>query len=76
MLSNTLPDKGNEIASQYVNAPMEYTVNYNSCKMKVFRCKNVIFFLIFAQNKDCWYTVSENISQIGVSSVKLHSKLS
>ena len=48
MMSNTLPNTGNEIALQYVNAPMEYTANYNSCKNESFQMQKFDIFLIFA----------------------------
>ena len=38
---------------------MQYTVILHSCKNDNFQMKIVIFFLIFAQNIDCGYTLEE-----------------
>ena len=36
---------------------VKYEAISKSGKNDIFRCKNVIFFLIFAQNIDCGYTL-------------------
>ena len=41
----------------YENLPMQYTVNFFSCKKLKFHQKNIDIFLIFAQNIDCEYTL-------------------
>ena len=40
--------------THYENMSMQYEAK--SGKNDIFRCKNVTFFLIFAQNIDCGYT--------------------
>ena len=44
-------------ALHYENTPMQYTVISKVVKMKIFSRKILIFFLIFAQNIDCGYTL-------------------
>ena len=41
----------------YENMSMQYEAISKSGKNNFFRCKNVTFFLIFAQNIDCGYTL-------------------
>ena len=41
------------------NMPMQYTVNFNGCKNDNFLLKILIFFLIFAQNIECGYTLEQ-----------------
>ena len=43
--------------NHYENMSMQYEAIYKSGKNDTFRCKNVIFFLFFAQNIDCGYTL-------------------
>ena len=40
---------------------MQYEAISKSGKNDIFRCKNVIFFLTFAQNIDCGYTLTEAV---------------
>ena len=44
-------------AFHYANTPMQYTAIFHSDKNVNFQKKNYIFFLIFAQNIDCGYTL-------------------
>ena len=46
-----------QVGMHYENTPMQYTKNFLVVKMKNFTGKNLIFFLIFAQNIDCGYTL-------------------
>ena len=41
----------------YENLLMQYTEIFIAIKMKIFSSKSLIFFLIFAQNIDCGYTL-------------------
>ena len=41
----------------YENLPMQYTESFKVVKMKIFSGKILTFFLIFAQNIDCGYTL-------------------
>ena len=41
----------------YENLPMQYTKIFNVVKNENFQKKNFDFFLIFAQNIDCGYTL-------------------
>ena len=41
----------------YENMPMQFTEIFLALKIKIFGCKILIFFLIFAQNIDCGYTL-------------------
>ena len=41
----------------YENTPMQYTEIFCCCKNEIFTGKNLIFFLIFAQNIDFRYTL-------------------
>ena len=43
------------IACHYANRPMQYTAIFHGRKNVTFLMKNLIFFLIFAQNIDCGY---------------------
>ena len=43
--------------SHYENLPMQYTEIFSFCKNKKIHRKNFDIFLIFAQNKDCGYTL-------------------
>ena len=36
--------------------PCKYTAIFDTVKLKNFQLKNLDFFLIFAQNRDCGYT--------------------
>ena len=49
----------------YENTPIQYTAILHSCKNGNFQMKNDIFFLIFAQNIDCGYTLE--LPQLGGS---------
>ena len=42
-----------ETRSHYENMSVQYEAMSKSDKNDIFRCKNVLFFLIFAQNIDC-----------------------
>ena len=41
----------------YENTPMQYTAIFHGCKNVYFQMKFSNFFLIFAQNIDCGYTL-------------------
>ena len=41
----------------YENMSLQYEAISKSGKNDIFRCKNMAFFLIFAQNIDCGYTL-------------------
>ena len=43
--------------SHYANMSVQYTANFNGCKKDNFQFKFLDFFLIFAQNIDCGYTL-------------------
>ena len=43
--------------SHYENMSVHYEAISKSGKNDIFKCKNVTFFLIFAQNIDCGYTL-------------------
>ena len=47
----------NKLTIHYENTPIQYTVIFNGCKNDYFQTKNCIYFLIFAQNIDCGYTL-------------------
>ena len=36
---------------------MQYTANFNGCKNDNFQLKMIDYFLVFAQNIDCGYTL-------------------
>ena len=42
-------------AAHYANTPMQYTALFQDCKIDYFQI--IFFFLIFAQNIDCGYTL-------------------
>ena len=44
-------------ALHYENMSVQYEAISQSEKKDIFRCNNAIFFLIFAQNIDCVYTL-------------------
>ena len=44
-------------ALHYANKPMQYTVNFHSCKNDTFQMENCDIFLIFAPNIDCGHTL-------------------
>ena len=46
-----------QIGLHYEITSVQYEAISKSGKNDFFRCKNVIFFLIFAQNIDCGYTL-------------------
>ena len=41
----------------YANMSIQYTAIFHSCKNEKFKMKNILVFLIFAQNIDCGYTL-------------------
>ena len=41
----------------YANTPMQYTAIFHGCRYVHFQMKILIFFLMFAQNIDCGYTL-------------------
>ena len=41
----------------YANTPMQYTAIFHGCKNVHFQMIFLMFFLIFAQNIDCGYTL-------------------
>ena len=41
----------------YENTPMQYTAIFHGCKNDNFQMKTCYFFLMFAQNIDCGYTL-------------------
>ena len=43
--------------SHYANTPMQHTAIFRGCKNDNFHLKIFDFFLIFAQNIDCGYTL-------------------
>ena len=43
--------------THYENMPMQYTEIFLALKIENFQLKKMIFFLIFAQNIDCGYTL-------------------
>ena len=43
--------------SHYVNMSIQYTAIFHGCKIDNFIMKKSDFFLIFAQNIDCGYTL-------------------
>ena len=45
----------------YENTPMQYTEKNFGCKNDNFQWKNFDIFLIFAQNIDCGYTLTEAV---------------
>ena len=45
------------IYKHYENMSVQYEAISKSGKNDIFRCKNVTFFLIFAQNIFCGYTL-------------------
>ena len=47
----------NRRRSNYENMLMNYTAIFHGCKNDNFQMKNCDFFLSFAQNIDCWYTL-------------------
>ena len=49
---------GSKGSNHYANTSMQYTGIFHGCKNVHFQIKNFfIFFLIFAQNIDCGYTL-------------------
>ena len=44
------------IKRHYANTLMQYTAIFHGCK-KIFSDEKMLFFLIFAQNIDCGYTL-------------------
>ena len=51
--------------------PVQYTAIFHGYKMKIFRCKKVIFFLFFAQNIDCGYRLDSNEYQQSMFGAKV-----
>ena len=51
------PDARYKHLQHYENTPMQYTAIFHYDKNSKFQMKNVIFFLTFAQNIDCGYTL-------------------
>ena len=43
--------------NHYENMSVQYEAISKGGKNDIFRCKNMTFFLIFAQNIDCGYTL-------------------
>ena len=48
---------GNIIAIYYLNTAVQYSAMFTPVKLTIFRYKNCDYFLKFAQNIDCGYTL-------------------
>ena len=49
--------------------PIQYTEIFKNVKKENFQLKNLMFFLIFAPNIDCWYTLEpprQKIRKLGI----------
>ena len=47
----------------YENMPIQYLTIFHGCKNDNFQMKNCDIFLIFAQNIDCGYTLTDSMRQ-------------